>query len=211
MGNTPFRTEKMAVEMDEGIFFPMQVVNELRRQAAQKMEDAILGQYERSCPEIPEKKETGTTVRDPHARMLSVLVQTREQLAAAVQEEDAGRIYVESHLAADLFASGSGRAEIRALFEIRKAEWYLVFPHIFREQAERLYDRIWGDLEAFPWDGALVRNLESLSYLKKKSMEKQGSGGPSFVYIEQKSCRILEKRRDKWYNSIIRAEQPGDS
>ena len=50
MGNTPFRTEKMAVEMDEGIFFPMQVVNELRRQAAQKLEDAILGQYERSCP-----------------------------------------------------------------------------------------------------------------------------------------------------------------
>ena len=45
MGNTPFRTEKMAVEMDEGIFFPMQVVNELRRQAAQKLEDAILGQF----------------------------------------------------------------------------------------------------------------------------------------------------------------------
>lgn len=192
MGNTPFRTEKMAVEMDEGIFFPMQVVNELRRQAAQKLEDAILGQYERSCPEIPEKKETGTTVRDPHARMLSVLVQTREQLAAAVQEEDAGRIYVESHLAADLFASGSGRAEIRALFETRKAEWYLVFPHIFREQAERLYDRIWGDLEAFPWDGALVRNLESLSYLQKKVWKNKVQADHHLYTLNKKAVEFLK-------------------
>ena len=192
MGNTPFWVEKITVEMDEGIFFPMQVVNELRRQAAQKLENAILEQYERSCQEMPEKDGPDPVKQETHVRMLSALVQTREQLNAAVQEEDVRRIYVESHLAADLFSSNSGRGEIRALFETRKVEWYLVFPHIFRERAERLYDRIWEDLEAFPWDGALVRNLESLSYLQKKAWKNQVQADHPLYTCNKKAGEFLK-------------------
>lgn len=47
MGNTPFQIESLEMEMEDGIFIPMQVVNELRRTAAERLEEEILKQYNR--------------------------------------------------------------------------------------------------------------------------------------------------------------------
>lgn len=53
MGNTPFQIESLEMEMEDGIFIPMQVVNELRRTAAERLEEEILKQYKRSCKRVP--------------------------------------------------------------------------------------------------------------------------------------------------------------
>ncbi len=211
MGNTPFQIESLEMEMEDGIFIPMQVVNELRRTAAERLEEEILKQYKRSCKRVPmvEQEEIqGESLisREGQKNVLSVLVETKNQLRVAARSEDVRRIYVESHLAAAMCSNQEEREEIQRLYEESKIPWYIVLPHIFRERAKRLLDSRWKAICEVPWKGALVRNVESLAYLQKKRLEKHGSCGPSFVYIEQKSSRILEKGGDKWYNNIIRVK-----
>ena len=55
-------------------------------------------------------------------------------------------------------------------------------------------------------EGGSCKKRGVFGIFAKKRLEKHGSCGPSFVYIEQKSSRILEKGRDKWYNNIIRVK-----
>ena len=85
MGNTPFQIESLEMEMEDGIFIPMQVVNELRRTAAERLEEEILKQYKRSCKRVPmvEQEEIqGESLisREGQKNVLSVLVETKNQL-----------------------------------------------------------------------------------------------------------------------------------
>ena len=207
MGNTPFQIESLEMEMEDGIFIPMQVVNELRRTAAERLEEEILKQYKRSCKRVPmvEQEEIqGESLisREGQKNVLSVLVETKNQLRVAARSEDVRRIYVESHLAAAMCSNQEEREEIQRLYEESKIPWYIVLPHIFRERAKRLLDSRWKAICEVPWKGA----LGVFGIFAKKRLEKHGSCGPSFVYIEQKSSRILEKGGDKWYNNIIRVK-----
>ena len=170
MGNTPFQIESLEMEMEDGIFIPMQVVNELRRTAAERLEEEILKQYKRSCKRVPmvEQEEIqGESLisREGQKNVLSVLVETKNQLRVAARSEDVRRIYVESHLAAAMCSNQEEREEIQRLYEESKIPWYIVLPHIFRERAKRLLDSRWKAICEVPWKGALVRNVESLAYL----------------------------------------------
>ena len=85
MGNTPFQIESLEMEMEDGIFIPMQVVNELRRTAAERLEEEILKQYKRSCKRVPmvEQEEIqGESLisGEGQKNVLSVLVETKNQL-----------------------------------------------------------------------------------------------------------------------------------
>ena len=174
MGNTPFQIESLEMEMEDGIFIPMQVVNELRRTAAERLEEEILKQYKRSCKRISmvEQEEIqGESLisGEGQKNVLSVLVETKNQLRVAARSEDVRRIYVESHLAAAMCSNQEEREEILRLYEESKIPWYIVLPHIFRERAKRLLDSRWKVICEVPWEGALVRNVESLAYLQKKA------------------------------------------
>lgn len=192
MGNTPFRVEELEVEMDEGIFFPMQTVNELRREAAGKLEEEIQKQYRRVLPEAPQVRQEDCVQRDGDLGGMSVLVQTMEQLKAAAEERTADRIYVESHLAVEIAADKAEMGSLRKWMEESGSEWYLGFPHIFRERAVRLYDRIWEKLEQFPWKGALVRNLESLAYLQKKGWKNKVQADHHLYTLNKKAEEFLK-------------------
>ena len=177
MGNTPFQIESLEMEMEDGIFIPMQVVNELRRTAAERLEEEILKQYKRSCKRVPMVEQEdiqGESLisREGQKNVLSVLVETKNQLRVAARSEDVRRIYVESHLAAAMCSNQEEREEIQRLYEESKIPWYIVLPHIFRERAKRLLDSRWKAICEVPWKGALVRNVESLAYLQKKKAGK---------------------------------------
>lgn len=53
-GNTPFVFEKLAVEIDEGIFLPVQALNTLRREALDALEEGLLAGYRRAAQTAPD-------------------------------------------------------------------------------------------------------------------------------------------------------------
>ena len=54
-GNSPFCFQKLEIEMEDRLFIPMQVLNELRREALGRLEKAVLDAYRRDVP-APERK-----------------------------------------------------------------------------------------------------------------------------------------------------------
>lgn len=198
MGNTPFQIESLEMEMEDGIFIPMQVVNELRRTAAERLEEEILKQYKRSCKRVPmvEQEEIqGESLisREGQKNVLSVLVETKNQLRVAARSEDVRRIYVESHLAAAMCSNQEEREEIQRLYEESKIPWYIVLPHIFRERAKRLLDSRWKAICEVPWKGALVRNVESLAYLQKKGWKNTVRADHHLYTLNKKAVEFLKK------------------
>ena len=198
MGNTPFQIESLEMEMEDGIFIPMQVVNELRRTAAERLEEEILKQYKRSCKRVPMVEQEdiqGESLisREGQKNVLSVLVETKNQLRVAARSEDVRRIYVESHLAAAMCSNQEEREEIQRLYEESKIPWYIVLPHIFRERAKRLLDSRWKAICEVPWKGALVRNVESLAYLQKKGWKNTVRADHHLYTLNKKAVEFLKK------------------
>lgn len=169
-GNTEFDIRDFTLSMEGDLFVPMQALNELRREALEAFREAVLQKYRRERPRrCAFLKKESKTRRDAFA--LSALVETREQAEAVLGNTQIGRIYIDGHL-----DGGIGQPDtIRWLKEQRDQaqkrgrlpEFYLAFPHIFRERAERQYDAVKEELFSFPWDGMLVRNLESIEYLRR--------------------------------------------
>ena len=56
-GNTPFVFEELSVETDDGIFLPVQALNQLRREALEKLERELLLGRRRTCKEECAQKD----------------------------------------------------------------------------------------------------------------------------------------------------------
>ena len=197
-GQTPFVFEHLEIQMDGDFFLPMQAVNELRREGLQDLEDRILQTYRRD-PEagevIPAEEDVLLTScsakeeKDPGTpeTVLSVSVQSAGQFTEAATMEGVGRIYVDSRI--------GNRPVVRSVMEKTSGEreYYLAMPYIFREDVEKVFEEEYGEsLEAF--DGVLIRNLESLMWLRKKGYTKPVRGDYNLYVCNRESRKFLHRQ-----------------
>ncbi|MBQ2936828.1 MAG: U32 family peptidase [Lachnospiraceae bacterium] len=175
-GNTVFIADDILLVADTDIFMPVSALNRLRRDAFEVLEKAIRAEYQRNMPvkltdskekEVAKKKidEREAAGKDA-AEQLHVLVRTREQLEAAVKY-NVSRIYVEGDLIDDAFLIW-----LKELQSRYKGELYLAFPHIVRKNCEAFTDMLYEALCSPLFRGALVRNLETISFLSEKKNSK---------------------------------------
>ena len=177
-------------------FVPVRALNLLRREAVERLEQAVIA----ARREKAQKQETAgenNMVRPDQSTKNSrtsiqvsplfpqedsflteqawrpatdCLVTTYEQLEA-VAEADCRRIYLES----DLVLKESERI---ASFLERQEQgcYYLALPYILRERDERYLERLEALLREYgkQFSGALVRNLESLSYVRAIAEKEEG-------------------------------------
>ena len=169
-------------------FVPVRALNQLRREAVERLEQAVITARRENVQkqektrendiDRPKQSKVNAGTSMPVSPLLSqkdslgkeqttkpaidCLVTTYEQLAA-VSEADCRRIYLES----DLLLAEPDRIE--SFLERQEQRcYYLALPYILRDRDERYLER----LEALfrenvePFSGVLVRNLESLSYVR---------------------------------------------
>lgn len=188
-GNTPFRVKETELDMEEDLFIPMQVINELRRQGTEDLKEQILKSYRRKAlADVTEQKSERTDGAEENIT-LSVLVETREQLQAAMKCGGIDRIYIDGHL-------DGGKLEFSDIFRSKGEkcpQLYLAMPHIFREQTKKRYDQAAETLFALPWDGILVRNLESLEYLKRHNWQKPIQADHHLYVMNKEAEKFLKK------------------
>ncbi len=162
-GNTPFIFEKLEVELEEGCFLPVQALKELRRNGLSMLMEKIL-QSDRREPAgkqsprvLPEQNQTDQPA-------VSALAFSFEQAEALLSVRGIFRIYLESRL----FLENPDKAEklLAAILE-RGVQGYIAMPFIFREDVKAQYEQ-----EPFrrllkQADGYLIRNLETMVFLKE--------------------------------------------
>lgn len=170
-GNTPFVFEQLDIQMDEDVFLPVQALNELRRQTLGILEAKLLESGKREEPEqltICSDTEKTADANKGKTPELTVSVETIEQLETAAGFTGIARIYVEDTLWDERNAD-----QMKQLIQIAQengTDVYFAMARIYREESKLYYNKHLEELvETF--DGVLVRNLESLLLIRKKSAD----------------------------------------
>lgn len=179
-GNTPFKVTEIEAETEENAYIPLSSLNNLRREACEKLENAILdiqhnAIMEKYIPYIPEKCEK---------QYFTVLVTDKEQLSAAL-ECNIKRIYVEiSRDMTDIIL------ESIPVVHKKDIEIYGALPRIYRSYMYEEYKDIIEKLENSPLDGYLIRSFGSIETNKKLVFDY------SFNIFNSKSLEFFVKRGD---------------
>lgn len=180
MGNTPFVLSEFMVHMEEDVFVPVKSLNDLRREVLGGLEEKLLSEKKRAlpygasagggCSSDPAGREM-VFPADPYLPYLAVQVQEEEQLDIVLGRKETGRIYVD----ADMFAPVLGREDEERKRKLRcwkeeqaERKVFPVLPLIIRLLDEP-YLAYWKKelLDEPLWDGVVIRNLESLYFLKE--------------------------------------------
>lgn len=174
-GNTPFKFETLDIYMSDNIFVPIQSLNELRRKGIALLEDKIKESFYRNSPEEKIFNSEEMSNENNEQRRLSVLVETEEQLKACVTSRYIDIIYIEDYLCYTIHNQKSNLSVIKQYIEVAHKNGikvYFAMARIFRREAKAIYDH-WSDSWFEVFDGAMVRNLEELLYLKKAGLKKE--------------------------------------
>lgn len=174
-GNTDFEFESIDIDLRGDLFLPLQVLNDLRRNALDQLKEKMIREFWRkkkpqnpSLGNVKNMKESYETNSIPY---MTVSVENLEQLQPVLEDESVRRIYISHSCFHDRedFIRCSGKV-IEKCHNYEK-ECFYILPWIFRTHAEDYYDEAaWKMAEAF--DGVLIKSLEELSYLQEKEYAK---------------------------------------
>ena len=169
LGNTPFEWEALEIEMDNHIFVPMKVLNEVRREAMETLENALVAPYRRNCePGSTDSVSVGKRTlshrsenrKGGNSPALYVSCEELQTAHAMCRAEGVTGVYLPYSVMEECLEEGLAGGK----------EMYLSLPHIVRGKAPELF---WENAEEWlekGMKGFLVRNLESYAMLKERGL-----------------------------------------
>ena len=212
-GNSEFYFRELSVHMpDEDIFVPMKGLNELRREAFEKMRRAITDRYARKAAEEPGQLSC-TAEHEYQAGKNSglipevfVLAEEKELLYSLIRRKDSliSGFYVPIHF---LYAKGEAlnkntRCEDTDLTDLiiaEKKKLRIVLPYLLRmEHVEECRSAIMRLMENYHGliDGILVRNLDSVGLLSSMGLE-------DLIILDSSVYTMNSETRSFWRNCRI--------
>lgn len=159
-GNTPFEVEACELIMDDNVFLPISALNQLRRDAVEKLQRAL---ENTQCRNVVEKVSAKYMDGDDNKELLpsiAVYPMRMDLLECALSYSEIQEIYMDPAFFSDaMFLDACGK--------VKQAGKHLVIcmPHIFRKKAEKSFSKLLNQIECF--DGLLVRTLDELAFVKK--------------------------------------------
>lgn len=181
-GNTPFYFQSLQVETEGNCFIPVQELNELRRNAFEKLETQLLSQFRRQEPSGHENSEgDGRTAQEEKLQKREISEngtegekKGREQAVLHVSlEEPEGLETVLSFrqtavisIDAAGFPAESWKQTVLSCHE-RGKECLLLLPHIYRAEAKRYFDAHLRELSEAGFDGAVIRAWEEAELIAR--------------------------------------------
>ncbi len=189
-GNTEFVFERLDIEMEGEIFLPMQALNELRREAIEELTRRILSGYHRKLPAGEGQRlcsmcgEEGLSGihggKREHHPELSALASDAAHAELLLGDERIDTLYVEGE-------SGFAAAKKR---RICRQKVFLAMPHIFRDDTLKRWEGCYEELVSF-FDGVLIRNWESLQWLRKRQYPKEIRSDHNLYVFNRMSKKIV--------------------
>ena len=189
-GNTPFVFTELDVKLQGNLFVPMQVLNELRRNALEELEQKILADFRREEPVLPSVREDKEEVVASTEALLYSLVRTEAQFKAVCAYKKMQRIYLDANMLPSIWKRDCS-AFIEKAHNSGK-EIFLAMPHIFRKNTRNYYYSAKEFMEN-EWDGMLLRNYEEYEFL-------QSIGYKGKIAIDHHLYVFNRKAKEFWMN-----------
>ncbi len=215
-GGTPFSVEKLTISMTEAVFMPVGQLNELRREALSRMEEALLIRYEREReagrrqesarePLCDKTDRTASGQNEATARGYLAVADSAEQLAVCAAHPLLQGICVPVDVY-EAYRRENGTAHLsgqrKQTEDARSKAYYLYLPRILRNKdTERLTRKIRALAESgAPIDGIYVHTAGEYRYaadlaeaLGKKPKEFL-FGSPFLYCMNTESVRFWQTR-----------------
>ena len=173
-GESSFYFESLDIQMDDDVFVPNGVLNQLRRDVLAQLETQMLAEYVREEAPIFEEKDVTSSKEDISAkRRMICSCETREQFDVIMEWGfGVNDIYVDASMyVRDTFMESLGADIAKAHKEGKKI--YLKLPAIYRTHTSQFFQGIKEELNASALDGVVVRNYEALSFAHEELSEKE--------------------------------------
>ncbi|MCM1542937.1 MAG: U32 family peptidase [Blautia sp.] len=170
MGDSAFIPEQMELNVGEDAFYPLKQINELRREAVLKLEQAILeknGYGGQRCGGMASEEALRKIVKGSETTGISVSVRTLEQLRSVADhiqnhpEKYFKRLYIDG----DLLLEQTGET-VSFCGKLRDTtEFYIALPYILRQKDDIYLESLSELMDRYPlFRGVLVRSLDELAY-----------------------------------------------
>ena len=173
-GESAFYFENLEIQMDEDVFVPNGVLNQLRRDALAQLEQQMLAEFAREEATVNEcnDKKVSDDTEDIQERVICSC-ETREQFEAILNRGFAVTdIYIDASMyPRDSFMEGLEQDIVSVHKEGKKI--YLKLPAIFRAHTSKYFMEMNVQLNHSDLDGVVVRNYEELSFVKDELPEKE--------------------------------------
>jgi len=200
-GNTPFEFEELTVNVTGDVFVPNGAINELRRNGLELLEQTAVSRYRRVASQKPvkqEKQEVSDKVWMPE---FHVSVETKEQLDVVLASDVPKKIYIDSSFMSmtelnEFCCSENGR------MSLKKQEIYYILPPVFRMETARAYTEKYKNLQEIPWNGFVVKNLESYQWLLKMKNKKPVIVDANLYTFNKRAAGFWKKQPNVLYTTL---------
>lgn len=169
-GNTPFYFANLRVCADDDIFVPMQLLNELRRDALILFREKVIGCFRRNDTFPYTKFEKQVQMPGANVPVLTAYADTREQLDVLCDARGIERIYANC----SIFWGNKFEAQVLLwIAQMRKVgkKPYLSLPYIIREGELDGVKDSFVRLKEQGLAGFLVHDIEGVSLLSSLSLK----------------------------------------
>lgn len=191
LGNTIFECCSLQIDLGPDVFIPNKTLNELRRNVLWLMENEIISRNGFDMSRIDavknpiiktDKKKNSATKKE-----YVISVTTKQQLEMIKNRNYSyKRVYLDYQLVLEL--------EKDELDELGNSwEIGVIYPRIVRKNAKKVLDEIFDKSSSFPY--ALIKNLETLAYLKKQNYEGK--------LIADYTLYICNSKSANWAQSVV--------
>ena len=179
-GQSDFYFENLEIHMEEDVFVPNGVLNQVRRDALEQLKHELLAEFARKAKrkidnahgKEAEERCNNVTGADKRQRSLIASCETKEQFEELLSSRIIDRIYVD----ASMYDLWNHMEELEA--DIKKAhavakEIYLRLPVVFRNRTLNRYREIKTRINNLDLDGYILRNYEELAFAKEALSDKK--------------------------------------
>lgn len=168
-GNTPFVFEKLTIDAAEDGFLPVQALKQLRREALEKLETALLSETRRSvCKDMAEGKDRdcgrASAPKTCGGELFIASVENRRQAAAALESDLISAVYYDSTCYRREKLIAEFGDDVTAAHEAGKAA-YLILPAVFRRHTADFYRKKKEELLALGSDGVVVKSYDAAGFV----------------------------------------------
>lgn len=193
-GSTPFVFERLDLTVGEGLFLPLQSLNELRRTALEQLQAAALNSHYRTVSgNLPTDSPEPADSPEPEALMAYTSLEDLRLFPVLSQAVGLDGLYLDS----SCFDLPPTAADVKVYLQQchdRGKACYYIMPAIFRQREQQLFEQnnTLAVLELF--DGVLIKNYESWQYLLAGSYSREMILDHN-MYTLQQPARLFARER----------------
>jgi len=164
-GESEFCFTDLNIQMDNDVFMPNGMLNQLRRDALNNLANEMLSNKFRTKENISVREERLVS-KENTKRKIICSCETREQFSVILRKDFVSSIYVDIQMYKRNDWLEELEQDIQAVHAIGK-EIFLKLPAVFRDRTSQEIEKVISRINKLELDGVVVRNYEELYFINK--------------------------------------------